>query len=610
MKINKLIIFLFLAGVLFSCSEQESILEETNAVESLDLAADLSTYTDSFLGMYKGVFTTEDSQDRGTLEIKVINDKKAEAKITHLNGVAESFNGSVQEQTASATNGEMNIVFNSSTSRSSSFVFIVSDNGSNPTITDAYSNSIASFITVVKENTRGAVVPVSGQWTTSDLSFTGTFNLMFSGAGEGNDAALVSQMMVGMYEVGSMTGNSQANCVDDGIEFTTCDLTGASLLADNMFAEVAWTGTHTYGTDVALVCSDLLGDFTATGVNGTNFSGTWVVDSMTTCQIPAEDLCANAAAITCGDSLSSITNFASMTGQPGGFCGTSPSSAGGVWYTFTGSGDGNEITLNTVGSNFDTKLFVYSGSCGELVCITGNDDCCGTAASQVVFVEETGVTYYILLAGFNTGVGTSILNMSCVALAPVCGGTVTVATGTAPSAITAICSGLSTNYTAVSSAVGTIGVDADIDNVTVVTTFLDLNLTLLSPLGTSLALSVAANTPSGSFDAIYRDGANNPATGVSGELAPQGGTFAATFSGESVNGNWQLEVCDLNGTAGTLSAWSIGFCDGVIQSFTNGGSTDRSNNANEARRLRLQEKELLYSEKKMKWLAEGRSMER
>ena len=44
----------------------------------------------------------------------------------------------------------------------------------------------------------------------------------------------------------------------------------------------------------------------------------------------------------------------------------------GVWYKMDGTGD--MITLDTCGSDFDTKLAVFSGDCGLLDCVAGNDD--------------------------------------------------------------------------------------------------------------------------------------------------------------------------------------------------------------------------------------------
>ena len=71
------------------------------------------------------------------------------------------------------------------------------------------------------------------------------------------------------------------------------------------------------------------------------------------------------------------------------------------------------VTINTCDvTGFDTKLFVFSGSCGNLTCVTGNDDFCGLR-SQVSFMANMGTTYYIIVGGFNAAAtGNFILNLS------------------------------------------------------------------------------------------------------------------------------------------------------------------------------------------------------
>jgi hypothetical protein len=63
-------------------------------------------------------------------------------------------------------------------------------------------------------------------------------------------------------------------------------------------------------------------------------------------------------------------------------CGTASSVPGGagVWYTVLGSGLRFEAFTCT-GASFDTQISVFSGDCGSLECITGNNDSCGTQSS-------------------------------------------------------------------------------------------------------------------------------------------------------------------------------------------------------------------------------------
>jgi hypothetical protein len=71
----------------------------------------------------------------------------------------------------------------------------------------------------------------------------------------------------------------------------------------------------------------------------------------------------------------------------------------GVWYSIDGTGI--PLTISTcIGTNYDTKISVYSGSCSDLNCIEGNDDFC-SYQSQVTFDSELGDTYFILVHGFS-----------------------------------------------------------------------------------------------------------------------------------------------------------------------------------------------------------------
>ena len=68
------------------------------------------------------------------------------------------------------------------------------------------------------------------------------------------------------------------------------------------------------------------------------------------------------------------------------------------------------MTLSTcsAGTNYDTKLSVFSGSCGSLVCIDGDDDhtCTHTNLhSEVSFAAVSGTTYYVLVHGFGSANG-------------------------------------------------------------------------------------------------------------------------------------------------------------------------------------------------------------
>jgi hypothetical protein len=130
---------------------------------------------------------------------------------------------------------------------------------------------------------------------------------------------------------------------------------------------------------------------------------------------PANNLCEDVISINCGDIVTGNTSAATDTGNPTDFCGTTPG-ASGVWYSYIG--DGNDVTLSLCGSDYDTKINVYTGSCEDLVCHGGNDDDfaqCGAGNNSYLYTtSEVGVTYYVLVNGWNGNTGIYTLEMNCI----------------------------------------------------------------------------------------------------------------------------------------------------------------------------------------------------
>lgn len=133
----------------------------------------------------------------------------------------------------------------------------------------------------------------------------------------------------------------------------------------------------------------------------------------------ANDICSNAITLTCGGSTTGTTVGATNDNMP--VCGitdlTTQNSAG-VWYKFIG--DGSDVTITTCGpTQVDTRMAVYTGECGALNCLTGNEDnsSCTTAnwSSQVLFSTVDGGEYYVLVYAFgDTATVNFNIAMSCV----------------------------------------------------------------------------------------------------------------------------------------------------------------------------------------------------
>ncbi|MBL7981360.1 MAG: T9SS type A sorting domain-containing protein [Flavobacteriales bacterium] len=147
-------------------------------------------------------------------------------------------------------------------------------------------------------------------------------------------------------------------------------------------------------------------------------TGARTVDFTVVCPIPvpANDLCANAIPVACNSTVAGTTLGSTNTGNPG-TCTTDLSTAGGVWYTVQGWN--GQMTASLCGSGFDTKIGVFTGSCGALTCVIGNDDFCGLQ-SQTTWTGTQGTTYYVYVTGFGANTGAFTMTVTCGDTNPAC----------------------------------------------------------------------------------------------------------------------------------------------------------------------------------------------
>ncbi len=108
----------------------------------------------------------------------------------------------------------------------------------------------------------------------------------------------------------------------------------------------------------------------------------------------AQDTCQTALAIT-GSGLNVVT---AVNGQaPTPLCINVEASTAGEWYVYTPT-QAHTITITTdITQNtprIDTRLHVYTGTCGSLVCLTGDDDSGSNYSSVATFNVAANTTYY------------------------------------------------------------------------------------------------------------------------------------------------------------------------------------------------------------------------
>lgn len=123
--------------------------------------------------------------------------------------------------------------------------------------------------------------------------------------------------------------------------------------------------------------------------------------------------CASAIPVICGITYSNNTSSIPNDNETSGADVCSSSVFGSqAWYSYSSS-EQIAVVLSTCGSQFDTYLYLYSGSCGQnLLCLGQNDDNCGLQ-SVLTFLAEPGETYFIRVGGYGSAAGAFNLSVSC-----------------------------------------------------------------------------------------------------------------------------------------------------------------------------------------------------
>lgn len=240
----------------------------------------------------------------------------------------------------------------------------------------------------------------------------------------------------GCNYLGEHSGFSNATIGDD-YEFTlegggyiTVTDTSFGVLAHGA-APLVWTATT---NDVRLHWNGNAGCSTDSSCHDTGYTNLSIVPPAA----PENDLCADALGLECGSVKTGTNINGTDTGEVSGFCGTSVSGAG-VWYKFEGNGSDVVVSTCSANTDYDTKLNVYEGECGSLVCVGGDDDDSSSPQcshslrhSLVEFSSELGAIYYIYVSGFIGDEGNFDLTLTCKVQVDIAESCATVYDGYAP----------------------------------------------------------------------------------------------------------------------------------------------------------------------------------
>ncbi|MEZ4984200.1 MAG: lamin tail domain-containing protein [Saprospiraceae bacterium] len=139
-----------------------------------------------------------------------------------------------------------------------------------------------------------------------------------------------------------------------------------------------------------------------------------IADISITCSAPANDACASATVLSCGDILTAeTTEGASDNGNS-----TGCNYGKGVWYSFVGND--KEVTIEADGSSygFDLALSVSSSSdCANFINMDCIDDYFSSTPETYTFFANSGTTYYFYIAYFgdtNGTIGLFDVSLTCV----------------------------------------------------------------------------------------------------------------------------------------------------------------------------------------------------
>ncbi|MBH8569003.1 IPT/TIG domain-containing protein [Microvirga sp. STS02] len=270
-----------------------------------------------------------------------------------------------------------------------------------------FNNTVAPTFTVVSSTQITATVPAGA--STGPIAVTTPVG---TGVSTSNFVVIPAPIISSFTPANGVVGTV--------VVITGLNFTGATQVTFN--GTVAPTFTVNSGTQITVTvpAGVTSGFITVTGPGGTGTSTTAFTVP------PANDACSGAIALTCGQSVTGTTVGSTATGDPTGSCTAISVDGAGVFYSIVGTGANITVSTCNAATNFDTKLFVYSGTCGSYTCVGANDDAANCSAnslaSTVTFSSAFGTTYYVFVSGYRgTGAiaaGNFVLSTTCATPPP------------------------------------------------------------------------------------------------------------------------------------------------------------------------------------------------
>ncbi|WP_374958708.1 hypothetical protein [Gilvibacter sp.] len=269
-----LMLVLAASSILSSCSKDEQLetAEVTNFNALVTKASDLQA-----TGVYKGTFASYDNENRGIVMIQINQAGKAQATLQFANGEETKL---LADSQTSKSGLYTEVTFVNDVA---SFRFSVAQDGSAPRVSGLELGAAEGSMKVLKETTRGPLLPISGTYTCDNCEIhpllesgvTQTFNATTVSGGGNNEQQIVTQIILNGKDFGSSTGNTQSGCANSG-GIRTCTIAGASATIIGTRA-INWSGTHRF-TPGGTSCSEVSGTWSFNSQYGL-LTGTFISDS-------------------------------------------------------------------------------------------------------------------------------------------------------------------------------------------------------------------------------------------------------------------------------------------------------------------------------------------
>jgi V8-like Glu-specific endopeptidase len=160
---------------------------------------------------------------------------------------------------------------------------------------------------------------------------------------------------------------------------------------------------HTHGG-----CTDPVGSSTNAGTKVTAAGVIAAINAVCNAGGGSNDECAGAVVLVEGTN-GPFSNVGSTTSAPIWPCVTGGND---LWFSYTADCNGTLTVSTCTGTNFDSTLQIFSGSCASLTSLACNDDAC-SVQSQVQVAATVGTTFLIRVGGFGGATGTFSVVVDC-----------------------------------------------------------------------------------------------------------------------------------------------------------------------------------------------------